>query len=71
MLPQTIPDRVDGSYLATDYKSVSILRGFGGVEALEELPTILFRDRRAIRLCHGAGEANAGTTGVSFARRSR
>ena len=40
MLPQTIPDRVDGSYLATDYTSVSILRGFGGVEALEELPTI-------------------------------
>jgi hypothetical protein len=41
MLPQTVSDRVDGSYLAIDYTSVSILRGFGGGEALEELPTIL------------------------------
>jgi hypothetical protein len=39
MLLQTVSDRVDGSYLATDYTSVSILRGFGGVEAREELPT--------------------------------
>jgi hypothetical protein len=40
MLPWTVPERVDGSYLATDYTSVSILRGSGGVEALEELPTV-------------------------------